>query len=695
MRVESIDLENIRSHTRTKIEFQKGFNCLVGGVGWGKSSVLYAIDFALFGDPIGRSYEYLLREGADSARVLLRFVHEGKTYTITRGLRKRGKGISQDWEQLKLTQDGTTVASIKSEAVAEQLKSITGWDKELFREIVWVRQEQLKQLLDMTPRERQKRLDELFGLSDYEVGWTNLQGIQKEYEGEKKAYERDPDIVIMDKLHSEYDKTVQEFANIEAQIAGYKTKCTEAETTLKEATEHLQSLEDLRKQTEELRRKEAQLNSNIENTEENIMRLADGIKQKTVNIENANEKLHSHETEITSYRDKLKQAGLSSEQSPDELKKHLQALEEQLRFLGGEKEASRKEIQEAWKRISSLTAESKCPLCLQSLTEEYKKDLLDRLNKANAEGELKLAELQKSLQKLEEMRTVISTVERNMQLLTPRIDDLRNHVSNEQQELESISKEFEEKQKHEKSLRDQLSSVQKEISKFDLTLLEAAKMTRDQAFTEFSDVKNKLETTENRKNDSAGRLEELKQRLDNAQDKLDRKKRIESLLEIVVGVRDAYRSIQPKMRSEFVTYLQRMIQQSLDELVGGAGPTMIVKVDDTYSPIVKGEEGYEREVTNLSGGERTLLAFAYRLGMGQLIMQSRTGHGLHMLLLDEPTESLGPEDGSIDRLAEAVSRLKAVEQIIAVTHSEVFAEKAEHAIRVEKEAGISRVSVEK
>jgi exonuclease SbcC len=695
MRVESIDIENIRSHTKTKIEFQKGFNCLVGGVGWGKSSVLYAIDFALFGDPIGRSYEYLLREGAESAKVLLKFVHEGKTYTITRGLRKRGKGISQDWEQLKLTQDGTTVASIKSEAVAEQLKAVTGWDKDLFREIVWVRQEQLKQLLDMTPRERQKRLDELFGLSDYEVGWTNLQGIQKEYEGEKKAYERDPDIVIMDKLHAEYDKTVQEFANIEAQIAGYKTKCTEAEITLKEATKRLQSLEDLRKQTEELRRKEAQLNSNLENTKENIMRLADGIKQRTVNIENANEKLHLHETEIAAYRDKLKQAGLSAEQSPDELRKHLQTLEEQLRILGGEKEASRKEIQESWKRISSLTAESKCPLCLQNLSDEYKKDLLNRLNKANSDGELKLAELQKSLQKLEDMQAIISTAERNMQLLTPKIDDLRNRVSDEQLELGSISKEFEEKQNLEKSLREQLSIVQKEISKFDLTLLEAAKMTRDQAFTEFSDVKNKLETTENRKNDLAGRLEELKQRLDNAQDKLDRKKRIESLLEIVSGVRDAYRSIQPKMRSEFVTYLQRMIQQSLDELVGGAGPTMIVKVDDTYSPIVKGEEGYEREVTNLSGGERTLLAFAYRLGMGQLIMQSRTGHGLHMLLLDEPTESLGPEDGSIDRLAEAVSRLKAVEQIIAVTHSEVFAEKAEHAIRVEKEAGISRVSIEK
>ena len=695
MRIEAVELENIRSHTKTKVEFERGFNCLVGGVGWGKSSVLYAIDFALFGDPIGRSYEYLLREGADSGKVLLKFIQDGKTYTITRGIRRRGKGISQDWETLKLTQDSTTVASVKSDAVAEQLKAITGLDKELFREIVWVRQEQLKQLLDLTPRERQKRLDELFGLSDYEVGWTNLQGIQKEYEVEKRVYERDPDIVTMDKLHAEYDQTVQEFANIEAQIDGLKKKQIEADNTLEETTQRLQSLEDLRKQTEELKRKETQLKTSIENTEDRITRLADEIKQKNMQIEGINEKLQSLEKELETYRETLRHAGLNPDQSPDELRKHLQTLEEQLRILGGEKEASRKEIQEAWRRISTLTAESKCPLCLQNLSEDYKKDLLDRLNKTNTDGEQKLAELQKNLEKLDEMRNIISTVERNIQMLKPKTDDQKTRVSEEQQELEKRSKEFDEKQLLEKQLREQLDAVQKEISKFDLTALDAARMMRDQAFIEFSDVKNKLETTENRKSDLAGRMEEFRQRLNNAEEKLERKKRIESMLEIVVGVRDAYRSIQPKMRSEFVAYLQRMIQHSLDELVGGAGPTLIVKVDDTYSPIVKGEEGFEREVTNLSGGERTLLAFAYRLGMGQLITQSRTGHGLYMLLLDEPTESLGPEDGSIDRLAEAISRLKAIEQIIAVTHSEVFADKAEHVIRLDKEAGISRTTVEK
>jgi exonuclease SbcC len=162
---------------------------------------------------------------------------------------------------------------------------------------------------------------------------------------------------------------------------------------------------------------------------------------------------------------------------------------------------------------------------------------------------------------------------------------------------------------------------------------------------------------------------------------------------VLVAIRDAYRSIQPKLRSEFVKVLRNYVQQVLDGLVGGETPLLNLVIDETYTPYVKSDAGVDREVSNLSGGERTLLAFAYRLGLGQLIMQSRTGHGLGILMLDEPTENLGSEDGSIEHLAEAISRFKAIEQIIAVTHSEAFAGKAEHVITLEKEAGVSKISI--
>jgi len=319
---------------------------------------------------------------------------------------------------------------------------------------------------------------------------------------------------------------------------------------------------------------------------------------------------------------------------------------------------------------------------------------MERLTRENSEREKRITELQTNLDELENLRNVVSQVALSLQTLAPKITDLQIRIAEEQQSLDKLSMEFEERQQQEKTFREQLNVVRAEIGKFDLTQLELTRKLRDETFIQFSELKNNLQLKETRKRDIATRIEELKQRLDDAQQKMKRMEKIGKLLEIIGGIRGAYRSIQPRLRSEFVAYLQRMVQQVLDDLVGAAGPTLLAKIDETYTPIVQSEEGYERDTNYISGGERTLLAFAYRLGLGQLIMQSRTGHGLYILFLDEPTESLGREDGSIDRLAEAISRLKAIEQIIAVTHSEAFAEKAEHVIRVEKENNASRVSIE-
>src|SRR5512136_356466 len=131
MRIEVVQLENIRSHVKSTIPFTRGFNCLVGALGCGKSSILYAIDFALFGEPLARSFEYLLREGADSGKITVQFTQNAHTYKLTRGIRRRGKGIGQEVEELKLFEDDKLLASMKTDAIMEQFKAITGLDKDL------------------------------------------------------------------------------------------------------------------------------------------------------------------------------------------------------------------------------------------------------------------------------------------------------------------------------------------------------------------------------------------------------------------------------------------------------------------------------------------------------------------------------------------------------------------------------------
>lgn len=694
MKLESLQLENIRSHAKTTVNFVNGFSCLVGGLGQGKSTVLYAFDFVLFGDPLGRSYDYLLREGADHGKVTAVFVHNGRTYKIQRGLHRRGNGISQNIDQLKLYRSGKPLAHTNNDAVAEELTAITGLNKNIFREVIWVRQEHLKELLDITPRQRQTKLDKLFGLSDYDVAWNELRQFEREYAVERNVLEQNPDVISIDKLETKYHGAVEEFSAVTSQLGDVKEKVAHAEAVLKEATANLEGLEELRKTTEELQRREVKIQTTIVNLKKWSRELADRAESGKKRLDELEKLLKQMITQEKSQRDALQEAGLEADASMEVLRGYLSNVEEQLRTIGGEQEATKREMETSKNRLSNLKTESKCPTCLQELTGDYKKSLLENFQQEKTENTKKLAELQKNSDELKTLHTTVNRAFLNLQQLIPRIGDIKDQVTERQTPLAKLTADVEAAHKQEGTLQEQLDETREEIAKFDVTELESARKLQKTALTEHLDAEHELKSLKQRKADISLRVDDLQERLDIAQKKIDRKENIVKLLGIVDRIRAAYRSVQPKLRGEFVKYLQQTVQHQLDVLIGDLGPALSLEIDETYSPFVY-SESHRREVSNLSGGERTLLAFAYRIGLGQLIMQSTTGHGLHMLLLDEPTESLGREDGSVERLAEAVSRLKAIEQIIAVTHNEDFAEKAEHVIRIEKEAGESQVFIEK
>ena len=693
MRIETVILENIRSHVNSKVDFKKGFNCLVGGLGTGKSSILYAIDFVLFGDPLGRSYDYLLREGADIGEVALKFIHNGKEYTIIRALRRRNNRISQDMEQLKFFEGEKLIASHKNEAVAEQLKAITGLDQDLFRELIWVRQEHLKELLDIRPRERQKRLDELFGLSDYEVAWKNLGELGRDYKKEKEILEKDYDVVAINEIQQEYNKSVEELARLDEELQSIRKILVEKEASLNQIEERLKSLEEMQAKMEAVEREIAELKASIASNEELCSRIKEQIQQRKIRLEELQHEFYMLESEENKWRSQLEKIGIDPNISLDELKNYISTVNEQISQIMGEQEATRKEIRTTQQRWNTLTTQSICPLCLQPLTGEYKQSLLQRMNEENAERQTRLSTLQKELEELQNLKKTADNIASNLQTLLYKRETLTSQMEGEKGEIERLSLDLEKRQKVVEDLKKRLEELKSQKIEFDLTELQRVRESRDELFREYSRLKSQLSLLESRKIDVGKRIDELKQRIDSAQDKIDKLNKCREIIEIIDSIRDGYRNIQPKLRTEFVKTLERFVQQVLDTLTGEESSLLQIKIDETYSPIVI-SEGYKREVSNLSGGERTLLAFAYRLGIGQLIMQSRTGFGLHLLILDEPTESLGREDGSIDRLAEAISRLKTIEQIIAVTHSEAFAEKAEHVIRLEKENNVSHVIAE-
>jgi exonuclease SbcC len=697
MKIDVIQLENVRSHIKSTVPFTRGFNCVVGGVGCGKSSLLYAVDFALFGDTIGsKSFEYLLREGADACRVTLQFTQNGGTYKITRGLRRRGKSITQDPEQLKLYEDERLVASMKNEAIAEQLKAVTGLDRDLYREIVWFRQEHLKELLDAKPRDRQTRLDELFGLSDYEAAWSGIAPFKRDYENELSFYQKDPDVNGIEKLNAEYNRASEDFTLLEMDLETSAQKLSIAKRLLEEADVNLKRLEEKKIAAGELKRRETRLHANIANMTRNLASLTERIEGKKTIIDNLQARMLSLDSQMKLCVVKLGQAGVPNNLPVEQVGAYLAGFDEKITAMRAEQEATSRSIQQDQKRLMQLgNGEGECPLCSQPLSGDYRTELLHSIQHENSERQKSINRLRLDVADLQKAKAIANEAYLNMKDCQTRSVDLKARITEEEGNLKNLTVELEAQQRQDAAQKSELEALTAEIAKFDLSELQAAKDKKDQALRQVYAVESDLRTKENRKLDLARRLDDTKERIDAAQQKLDRMDKIRRTVELLGAIRDAYRSIQPKLRGEFVKVLRNFVQQILDSLVGGETPLLNVVIDETYTPYVKSESGVNREASNLSGGERTLLAFAYRLGLGQLIMQSRTGHGLSMLMLDEPTENLGSEDGSIERLAEAISRFKAIEQIIAVTHSEAFAAKGDHVVILEKEAGVSKISIER
>ena len=542
---------------------------------------------------------------------------------------------------------------MKTDAVEEQIRAITGLNKDLWREIIWIRQEHLKELIDAAPRDRQKRLDELFGLSDYETAWSNIVEYQRQYDWERKQLEKDPDVTGREKLADEYNRVTEEYTLIEIELSDYETKLAAAKRRLEESDQRLKQLEEKKLAFEELRRKEVQIATNLKNAQRAVSDVAERIEGKKTVLETLQQREASMGTQIKSYRSRLEQAGIPSGLQLEEMRHYLVGFDDRISSLRAEQEATLRAMQTDQKRVAQLATETdnKCPLCLQPLNDEYKEGMIERIELENKERQKTIAELQREILGLQRTKMASNDAFSSLQTLTSRAEDLKARLEEEEQSIMDLYGEMDKKQRIAEDLSDQLKALQAEISCFDLSDLDAARKQREQAFRLYYSIESEFKTKENRKGDLLHRLDEIKERVDLAQEKVERMEQLIKAIQIIGAIRDAYRSIQPKLRSEFVKVLRNFVQQVLDSLAGGEAPMLNIVIDENYTPYVKSESGSDREVANLSGGERTILAFAYRLGLGQLIMQSRTGHGLGMLLLDEPTENLGTEDGSISRLA--------------------------------------------
>ncbi len=157
MRLNALHLVNFRQHSDTRIEFDSGLTGIIGPNGSGKTTILEAIAWAIYGNPAARGTRDTIRHvraGARAAvRVELDFDLAGHRYRICRGLTSA---------ELYLDGSGVPIASSIS-GVTELVTRRLGMSRDEFFNTYFTGQKELSVMAAMGPSERAQFLSHVLG----------------------------------------------------------------------------------------------------------------------------------------------------------------------------------------------------------------------------------------------------------------------------------------------------------------------------------------------------------------------------------------------------------------------------------------------------------------------------------------------------------------------------------------------------
>ncbi|HKV90699.1 MAG TPA: hypothetical protein VJQ43_05840, partial [Thermoplasmata archaeon] len=144
--------------------------------------------------------------------------------------------------------------------------------------------------------------------------------------------------------------------------------------------------------------------------------------------------------------------------------------------------------------------------------------------------------------------------------------------------------------------------------------------------------------------------------------------------------RDALLDLERRLLGRAQAMFERTFSRSFSALV--EDPGLLARCGPSFVPYAE-IDGEYTPAEALSGGERTALALAFRLALGEVV-RSTSRLRLDTIILDEPTDGFSPEQ--VGRMGELFESLP-WGQVIVVTHEVGLGAIADRAVRVRKTAG--------
>ena len=687
MILESIELKNIRSYNEQRIEFPRGITLFEGDMGSGKSTILMAIEFALFGTGSQKGGTLLSKKAKDGS-VILKFGVDGQNYEVKRELERTTKSVRQHPKNCHLKIGNEIQPFSPSELKHEILKILrfnepdaANAQSKIYRYAVFTPQEEMKYILYDSDK-RQETIRRAFGVEDYKNAKENAIKVSKGIKIKSKIFQdrsrRIPDI---EKALRELQTEADDNNNLERENNGKKI---ENENKKEKIRNEIEDIDKKSRKKVEFENKKQKHEGVLENL------TSDDLEDE---IEQLVEKIRDREEGIIDIENKKKPTEITKdviEMKIDDIKK----IENKRGTLLHNKSAYSQGISKL-KKLGT-----KCLFCNQDITKEHSEKLIDEQNDALSKIHEALDEIDIHIKDILN-DTGIDSIENPVEELL----ELKQGLEIYEQSQASLSK-LKGEQKEDKG---KLVDKNKKKDQIDKQVLKLKNL-----ITELKKEIDAFPDYEKEKKEKNGKMKDIDEELIRItstlggikQKKIDLKESITSTKkELTDSIRWKHKhneleTYETWIKQFFIPSTEQIEKQVLNSIRHDFNETyrdwFKILIDDTskdsrldedFTPIIE-QDGELQDFDNLSGGEKTSVSLAYRLSLNTMMRRNTESLKSNLLILDEPTDGF-----SKSQLSKVRDVLKALgsEQIILVSHERELETYVDNIFQVSRSQGYSKI----
>ena len=682
MLVKKVVLENIRSYESCEVNFREGVTLLSGDIGSGKSTILLALEFALFGIIKGSlSGGSLLRRGESQGSVILELTLDKKNVLIKRSLKKTSTGIGQDagFIEINGVREDLTPVELKNK-VLELLgypSSLLGKSKDLiYRYTVYTPQEEMKSILFEDSESRLNKLRKLFDLDKYVTVRENALEYTREIK--RKIDLLNVKVEAKADLKQKKDLILKEEKEV-------LQKIKEEEQLLKEKQSVLKDIQKKQEFYEKQKQEVLNHKNKVESLKYKLKVLEDSYKSYQYQINELEKELKQELKEVL-FEDKTSTINSSLKEKKEYQEKLRDAMQEVLT----KKSLLQEKIKETESKIKDVDELDICICCGQRVEESHKLKVKKQEEEIVAKRRAKLSLVEDKLGKIKdkskEIVSLIEDLEKEKQTNLEKKQEYSIYLERKKEQIRK--KDLIQKRKEEiKNQKEELVVLNQSISNLENKKFEYNLEAHEKIRKELAEIQQEINSKERVYGSLCERRDNNKKLLEEIKLKLEEITKNEKKIEKYKLILNWFSSHFVNLTQTIETHMLATIHKEFNEFYKDwfnlllEDETVSSELDETFSPIVK-QNGYDAEVETLSGGEKTTTALAFRLALNKVINDYiDTIHTKDIIILDEPTDGFSSDQ--LDKIRDVLESLN-FKQVIIVSHEAKLESMSEHIIRVVK-----------